>query len=139
MSRGPVAVLLGLVRVQHIRLLMQAAEGQCQLARISLALHHQHSTKHTGRAVAHACTFSPAGRAQVHRAVLRVGGRPCQVAVKVRHPGVARQIWQDFQLLGPLAGLTSSIPSLRVSRASLTYTTILAWPTLHRAAFSCIA
>ncbi|GAB4817539.1 hypothetical protein N2152v2_004585 [Parachlorella kessleri] len=51
--------------------------------------------------------------AQVHRAVLRVGGLPCQVAVKVRHPGVARQIWQDFQLLRPLAALTSTIPSLR--------------------------
>lgn len=35
--------------------------------------------------------------------------------VQVRHPGVAERIWQDFQLLRPLAALTRRIRSLRVS------------------------
>ncbi|PSC71628.1 putative serine threonine-kinase abkC isoform A [Micractinium conductrix] len=51
--------------------------------------------------------------AQVHRARLLVGGCTQEVAVKVRHPGVARQIWQDFQLLRPLAALTAHVRSLR--------------------------
>ena len=35
-------------------------------------------------------------------------------AVQVRHPGCARAIWQDFQLLRPLAALTARVRSLRV-------------------------
>lgn len=35
---------------------------------------------------------------QVHKAVLRVDGKPTPVAVKVRHPGVEWRIIQDFQL-----------------------------------------
>ena len=50
--------------------------------------------------------------AQVHRAVLRGSGRT--VAVKVRHPGVAQRIKQDFQLLIPLARATSRFKSLKV-------------------------
>lgn len=44
-----------------------------------------------------------------------VGGRPQAVVVKVRHPGVTTCIWQDFQLLRPLAALTGRVRSLRVS------------------------
>lgn len=51
--------------------------------------------------------------AQVHRATLLLEGKEVPVAVKVRHPGVAARIWTDFQLLGPLAGLTAHVPSLR--------------------------
>ncbi|KAL4443762.1 hypothetical protein ABPG75_011499 [Micractinium tetrahymenae] len=51
--------------------------------------------------------------AQVHRARMLVEGRPQEVAVKVRHPGVAKRIWQDFQLLRPLAALTGRVRSLR--------------------------
>lgn len=34
--------------------------------------------------------------------------------MKVRHPGVGERIWEDFQLLRPLAGLTSRVRSLKV-------------------------
>lgn len=60
-----------------------------------------------------ACRAPP----QVHRATLQVDGRLLQVAVKVRHPGCARAIWLDFQLLRPLAALTARVRSLRVSWA----------------------
>ena len=56
----------------------------------------------------------PSGHHQVHRAQLLVDGQPTEVAVKVRHPGVADAIWLDFQLLRPLAALTARVPSLRV-------------------------
>lgn len=49
------------------------------------------------------------GNLQVHRAVLKVGSKRRNVVVKVRHPGVACQIAQDFQLLQPIAGLTSQV------------------------------
>lgn len=70
--------------------------------------------------------------AQVHKAGLRMGvadGRPLPpsyddadeggesvvhtVAVKVRHPGVARRIWEDFQVLRPFAAMTSRVKSLK--------------------------
>jgi aarF domain-containing kinase len=72
--------------------------------------------------------------AQVHKAGLRmsvVDGRPLPpsynddgddegeesvlhtVAVKVRHPGVAQQIWEDFQVLRPFAAMTSRVRSLK--------------------------
>ncbi len=51
---------------------------------------------------------------QVHKAVLKEGGRSRSVAVKVRHPGVARRIKQDFQLLIPLARATSRFKALKV-------------------------
>ena len=53
--------------------------------------------------------------AQVHRAVLRPrDGRPArEVAVKVRHPGVARAILEDFALLKPLAAAVSRVRALR--------------------------
>jgi aarF domain-containing kinase len=50
---------------------------------------------------------------QVHRARMLVDGQPLEVAVKVRHPGVSRRIWADFQLLRPLAALTARVRSLR--------------------------
>ena len=50
---------------------------------------------------------------QVHRAVLQLGGEPRQVVVKVRHPGVARNITIDFRLLKPVAAAASRIPSLK--------------------------
>ncbi len=53
-------------------------------------------------------------RAQVHKAVLTVGGRTRPVAVKVRHPGVELSIVQDFQLLIPLARATSKFKALKV-------------------------
>ena len=52
--------------------------------------------------------------AQVHKAVIRVDGKPTTVAVKVRHPGVERRIIQDFQLLIPLARATSRFKALKV-------------------------
>ncbi len=51
--------------------------------------------------------------AQVHRATMRVGGRPLAVVVKVRHPGVVTRLTQDFQLLKPLAAAASRLPSLK--------------------------
>ena len=45
--------------------------------------------------------------------MLRDGGRRRTVAVKVRHPGVASRIKQDFQLLIPLARSTSRFKSLK--------------------------
>lgn len=54
---------------------------------------------------------------QVHRATLLVDGQPQVVAVKVRHPSCVRSIWQDFQLLRPLAALTGRVRSLRVRPA----------------------
>jgi len=49
----------------------------------------------------------------VHRAVLRVRGRPLQVVVKVRHPGVVTRLAQDFRLLKPLAAAASRVRSLK--------------------------
>lgn len=54
---------------------------------------------------------------QVHKAVVRVHGKPTPVAVKVRHPGVERRIIQDFQLLIPLARTTSKVKALKVHAA----------------------
>lgn len=51
--------------------------------------------------------------AQVHRARLLVDGETREVAVKVRHPGVADRIWQDFQLLRPLAAMTTRVRTLK--------------------------
>lgn len=51
--------------------------------------------------------------AQVHRAVLQLGGEPRQVVVKVRHPNVARNITIDFRLLKPVAAAASRVPSLK--------------------------
>jgi aarF domain-containing kinase len=77
--------------------------------------------------------------AQVHKAGLRmsvVDGRPLPpsyndddddngdrgggeesvvhtVAVKVRHPGVAQRIWEDFQVLRPFAAMTSRVRTLK--------------------------
>ncbi|KAK9819987.1 hypothetical protein WJX72_004814 [[Myrmecia] bisecta] len=51
--------------------------------------------------------------AQVHRATMHIDGAPREVVVKVRHPGVARRIHQDFQLLKPLAAATSRVRSLK--------------------------
>ncbi|CAL8461811.1 g1342 [Coccomyxa elongata] len=51
--------------------------------------------------------------AQVHRAVLQLGGEPRQVVVKVRHPNVARNIAIDFRLLKPVAAAASRVPSLK--------------------------
>lgn len=49
----------------------------------------------------------------MHRATLRVGGRPLAVVVKVRHPGVVTRLTQDFRLLKPLAAAASRLPSLK--------------------------
>ncbi|GMH32943.1 hypothetical protein BSKO_00777 [Bryopsis sp. KO-2023] len=51
--------------------------------------------------------------AQVHRATLCRSGRSMPVIVKVCHPGVAKNIHQDFQVLKPLAAWASNIPLLR--------------------------
>lgn len=65
--------------------------------------------------------------AQVHKAGLRVaangkllpphchvpGSQVLTVVIKVRHPGVSQRIWDDFQLLRPLAALTGHIKSLK--------------------------
>lgn len=47
--------------------------------------------------------------AQVHKAVMRVNGKPRSVVVKVRHPKVAERLSQDFRLLIPLAAATSHV------------------------------
>ena len=52
-------------------------------------------------------------RLQVHRAVMQLKGRPRDVVVKVRHPGVAHSITVDFRLLKPVAAAASRIPSLK--------------------------
>ena len=44
------------------------------------------------------------------------GVAPAVLLLQVRHPGVAHFIWQDFQLLRPLAAMTGRVRSLRVSR-----------------------
>lgn len=44
---------------------------------------------------------------------MQLKGRPRQVVVKVRHPGVARSITIDFRLLKPVAAAASRIPSLK--------------------------
>ena len=46
---------------------------------------------------------------QVHKAIIRVNGKPRSVVVKVRHPQVAERLSQDFKLLIPLAGFTSQV------------------------------
>lgn len=54
--------------------------------------------------------------AQVHRAVLADPDAPdgrCQVAVKVRHPGVATSIARDFRILKPLAGIAGRFRALK--------------------------
>ncbi|CAK0783811.1 hypothetical protein CVIRNUC_007011 [Coccomyxa viridis] len=51
--------------------------------------------------------------AQVHRAVMQLKGKPRDVVVKVRHPGVAHSITVDFRLLKPVAAAASRIPSLK--------------------------
>ena len=51
--------------------------------------------------------------AQVHRATMRVGGRPLAVVLKVRHPGVVTRLTQDFRLLKPLAAAAPRLPSLK--------------------------
>lgn len=51
--------------------------------------------------------------AQVHRASLRGAPEGSLVAVKVRHPGVARRIKQDFQLMQGLAGVAEWVPALQ--------------------------
>ena len=50
---------------------------------------------------------------QVHRAVMQLKGKPREVVVKVRHPGVAHSITVDFRLLKPVAAAASRIPSLK--------------------------
>lgn len=51
---------------------------------------------------------------QVHKAVLRRPDGTLQpVAVKVRHPGVAQRIRQDFMLLMPLARFASRFKALK--------------------------
>ena len=50
---------------------------------------------------------------QVHRAVMQFKGKPRDVVVKVRHPGVAHSITVDFRLLKPVAAAASRIPSLK--------------------------
>ena len=50
---------------------------------------------------------------QVHRAVMQLKGKPRDVVVKVRHPGVAHSITVDFRLLKPVAAAASRIPSLK--------------------------
>lgn len=62
---------------------------------------------------------------QVHKAVIRVDGKPTTVAVKVRHPGVERRIIQDFQLLIPLARATSRFKALKVCTDILTLDILL--------------
>lgn len=55
--------------------------------------------------------------AQIHRARLRGSGsggdEPPLVAVKVRHPRVATQIHQDFQIMGALAAWLQRLPALK--------------------------
>jgi aarF domain-containing kinase len=51
--------------------------------------------------------------AQVHRATMHIAGCRRQVAVKVRHPGVAEIIHRDFQVLKPLADATSKVRALK--------------------------
>lgn len=51
--------------------------------------------------------------AQVHRATMQIDGEVHNVAVKVRHPGVGDTIRTDFQLLRPIAALTSRVRSLK--------------------------
>lgn len=51
--------------------------------------------------------------AQVHKAIMRVNGKPRSVVVKVRHPKVAERLYDDFRLLIPLAGFTAQVRSLK--------------------------
>eukprot|EP00850_Spirogloea_muscicola_P006997 SM000034S12751 [mRNA] locus=s34:565216:570087:- [translate_table: standard] len=53
--------------------------------------------------------------AQVHRATLKAteGSYLLDVAVKVRHPAVALQIWQDFQIIAALVDFAHRLPYLR--------------------------
>eukprot|EP00850_Spirogloea_muscicola_P004726 SM000020S06076 [mRNA] locus=s20:890226:896111:+ [translate_table: standard] len=53
--------------------------------------------------------------AQVHRATLKAaeGSHLVDVAVKVRHPAVALQIWQDFQIIAALVDFAHRLPYLR--------------------------
>ena len=51
--------------------------------------------------------------------MLREGDSSRAVAVKVRHPGVARRIKQDFQLLIPLARYTSRFKALKARLSPL--------------------
>ena len=69
---------------------------------------------------------------QVHKAVLREGGRSRVVAVKVRHPGVASRIKQDFQLLIPLARYTSRFKSLKVRLLIAGTKLPCVWPYMSR-------
>jgi hypothetical protein len=56
---------------------------------------------------------SPTPSLQIHRAMLLQDGQLVRAAVKVRHPGVARQIGQDFRLLKPLAAWASRFRALQ--------------------------
>eukprot|EP00898_Chlorokybus_atmophyticus_P002550 jgi/Chlat1/3296/Chrsp22S03447 len=53
--------------------------------------------------------------AQVYKAILRpTANRPrMRVAVKVRHPGVARRIHDDFQVMAAAAAMADRIPALK--------------------------
>lgn len=51
--------------------------------------------------------------AQVHLGELQGTPEGARVAVKVRHPGVARRIFLDFQLMQALAGVAEALPGLR--------------------------
>ena len=44
---------------------------------------------------------------------MQLKGKPRDVVVKVRHPGVAHSITVDFRLLKPVAAAASRIPSLK--------------------------
>ncbi len=86
-----------------------------------------HSFRHTRRALVRALGRPPeevfhtlehrplasGSIAQVHRATLRGAPEGSLVAVKVRHPGVARRIKQDFTLMQGLAGLAEWLPALQ--------------------------
>lgn len=51
--------------------------------------------------------------AQVHLGELQGTPPGARVAVKVRHPGVARRIFLDFQLMRAVAGWAELLPALR--------------------------
>lgn len=51
--------------------------------------------------------------AQVHLGELQGTPEGCRVAIKVRHPGVARRIFLDFQLMQGLAQIAEALPALR--------------------------
>lgn len=68
---------------------------------------------HSPRGHAWHITYATTTSLQIHRATLLQDGQLVRAAVKVRHPGVACQISQDFRLLKPLAAWASRVRALQ--------------------------